>query len=79
MIRQHQEERYNKLFDENSKTAPKKSDDATNGFHKDFEEAQTFMQNLTEKTTLHPTIKNKSLKQYRSKTAFLSELIANAM
>ena len=60
MIRQHQETRYNNLFD--SKKEPEKKDDSTGGFNKDFEEAQKFMQNLTEKTTT--SLKNTTLKQY---------------
>jgi hypothetical protein len=47
MIRQHQQERYNNLFDEKKPTT--KPDEST-GFNKEFEEAQKFMQNLTEKT-----------------------------
>jgi hypothetical protein len=65
MIRQHQEERYNKLFDEKKQGPP---NETSSEFNKEFEEAQKFMQNLTEKTTLNPTIKNKSLKNYQTTT-----------
>jgi hypothetical protein len=64
MIRQHQQERYNNLFDEKKPTI--KSDEST-GFNKEFEEAQKFMQNLTEKTAVS-TPKNNTLKQYPSST-----------
>ena len=60
MIRQHQEERYNILFDE--KTPTIKTAEST-GFNKEFEEAQKFMQNLTEKTASSAP-KNTTLKQY---------------
>jgi len=60
MIRQHQQERYSNLFDEKKPTI--KSDESI-GFNKEFEEAQKFMQNLTEKTTVS-TPKNTTLKQY---------------
>jgi len=66
MIRQHQEDRYSKLLDEKSKPT-KPSDDSTS-FNKDFEEAQKFMENLTEKTKINTDIKNKSLKNYHSNT-----------
>jgi hypothetical protein len=60
MIRQHQQERYNNLFDEKNPTI--KADEST-GFNKEFEEAQKFMQNLTEKTVVAAP-KNTTLKQY---------------
>jgi hypothetical protein len=60
MIRQHQQERYSNLFDEKK---PKIKSDESTGFNKEFEEAQKFMQNLTEKTTVS-TPKNSTLKQY---------------
>ena len=60
MIRQHQQDRYNNLFDEKKPTL--KPDEST-GFNKEFEEAQKFMQNLTEKTAVSAP-KNSTLKQY---------------
>ena len=66
MIRQHQEERYNKLFDE--KKNNKKPDEAQRDANKEFDEAQKFMQNLTEKTVMNSSIKNKSIKQYPTTT-----------
>lgn len=67
MIRQHQEERYSKLLDEKSKPLSKPSEES-GGFNKDFEEAQKFMQNLTEKTKVNTDNKNKSLKNYHTNT-----------
>jgi hypothetical protein len=66
MIRQHQEDRYSKLLEDNNKPS-KKTDDDSVGFNKEFEEAQKFMQNLTEKTTLTNN-NNKSLKNYNTNT-----------
>jgi hypothetical protein len=63
MIRQHQEERYKNLFDENRVESNKQE---SNNFNKDFEEAQKFMQNLTEKTSSNMEVKNKTLRQYHS-------------
>jgi len=60
MIRQHQQERYSNLFDEKKPTI--NSDDST-GFQKDFEEAQKFMKDLTEKTAVTAP-KNNTLKHY---------------
>lgn len=60
MIRQHQEERYKKLFDKDDK---KVNNIENNSFHKDFDEAQQFLQSLTEKkkqTNLNNTIRNYS-------------------
>jgi hypothetical protein len=65
MIRQHQQDRYNTLFDD--KKPSEKNDSGTTGFNKEFEEAQKFMQNLTEKTTVS-TPKNTTLKQYPTTT-----------
>ena len=42
MIRQHQEERYKKLFEEKSESKPTQDP----GFNKDFKEAQHFFQSL---------------------------------
>jgi hypothetical protein len=60
MIRQHQQDRYNNLFDEKKPTI--KPNEST-GFNKEFEEAQKFMQNLTEKTAVSAP-KNSTIKQY---------------
>jgi hypothetical protein len=67
MIRQHQEDRYSKLLNEKSKPLSKPSEESS-GFNKDFEEAQKFMQNLTEKTKVNTDNKNKSLKNYHTNT-----------
>jgi len=71
MIRQHQEERYNNLFDDKKKqTVPSKSEESS-VFNKEFEEAQKFLQNLTEKTTINHTPKNTTLKQYPTTNSLL--------
>jgi len=70
MIRQHQEDRYNKLFDKN-KDEPKKEDRDVGTFNKDFEEAQKFMKNLTETTVTNNSIKNKSIKNYTPTNSLL--------
>jgi hypothetical protein len=67
MIRQHQEDRYSKLFDE-KKGVTQPSTEPTTGFEKDFDEAQKFMKNLTEKNVSNPQVKNKSLKNYSTNT-----------
>jgi hypothetical protein len=48
MIRQHQEDRYKKLFDEKKDSKPVISADSNN-FNKDFKEAQLYLQSLTDK------------------------------
>jgi len=48
MIRQHQEDRYKKLFDEKKDNKVANSVDATN-FNKEFKEAHNYLQSLTEK------------------------------
>ena len=49
MIRQHQEDRYKKLFVADSDDKPKKkeADEDIDSFNSDFKEAQTFLENLT--------------------------------
>jgi len=72
MIRQHQEERFNSLFDtKNPITKNERSE--VNEFNKDFAEAQKFMQNLTEKTESENAIsnKNRTLKQYTPTNSLL--------
>jgi len=63
MIRQHQEDRYSKLFQDN-KTTPAEKDNAVDNFKKDFEDAQQYMTNLIEKKDLsipnNRTVKNYS-------------------
>jgi hypothetical protein len=70
MIRQHQEDRYNNLFDK-KKDEPKKEDCEVGNFNKDFEEAQKFMKNLTETTVASNLNKNKSIKNYQSTNSLL--------
>ena len=69
MIREHQEERYKKLFDNNNSKRPiKETTNTTNidNFNKDFDEAKQFLQTLTEKTDNATMMKNYTLKQYPS-------------
>jgi hypothetical protein len=57
MIREHQEDRYKKLF-EDKKEEPKLQSD--NSFNKDFKEAQNFFQSLSEKKaqSVNKTVRN---------------------
>lgn len=66
MIRQHQENRYNNLFDDKKET-PKKDDNSVS-FNKEFEEAQKYMQNLTEKKATSVAPKNTTIKNYPTPT-----------
>jgi len=66
MIRQHQEDRYKKLF-EGDKSKPNNSttnQPATQIFNKEFQEAKLFLENLTEKKQQETKMKNHTLKQY---------------
>jgi hypothetical protein len=62
MIRQHQEERYKKLFEDNKPS--KKSESNDNNFNKEFQEAKAFLENLTEKNNVEQNLKNHTLKNY---------------
>ena len=71
MIRQHQEDRYKKLFDNNNNSRQPTSATSTtsstaniDNFNKDFDEAKQFLQTLTEKTDVVNKMKNYTLKQY---------------
>lgn len=67
MIRQHQEDRYKKLFDNNNSRQPTSASSSNaniNNFNKDFDEAKEFLQTLTEKTDIENKMKNYTLKQY---------------
>ena len=67
MIRQHQEDRYKKLFDNNNSKQPNNntiSSSNMDSFNKDFDEAKQFLQTLTEKTDAVKEMKNYTLKQY---------------
>jgi hypothetical protein len=63
MIRQHQSDRYNKLFNPEPIKQSKPVDDGSQ-FKNEFKEAQQFFQNLTEKTEQKTKIQNHTLKQY---------------
>lgn len=68
MIRQHQEDRYKKLF-EGDKTTPNTTNQSTTQiFNKDFQEAKLFLENLTEKKQHETQIKNHTLKKYPNPT-----------
>jgi hypothetical protein len=62
MIRQHQEDRYKKLFEDNKTT--KKIEPIDNNFNKEFQEAKAFLENLTEKNKVEQNLKNHTLKNY---------------
>ena len=67
MIRQHQEDRYKKLFDNNNSRQLISTTSSTsniNNFNKDFDDAKEFLQTLTEKTNIENKMKNYTLKQY---------------
>jgi hypothetical protein len=61
MIRQHQEDRYKKLFEDNK---PTKTTPIDNNFNKEFQEAKAFLENLTEKNIVEQNLKNHTLKNY---------------
>jgi hypothetical protein len=60
MIRQHQEDRYKKLFEEDK--SPIKSQSTDTQFNKEFQEARLFMENLTDKKAESDKIKNYTLR-----------------
>jgi hypothetical protein len=62
MIRQHQEDRYKKLFEDNKTT--KTTQPIDNQFNKEFQEAKAFLENLTEKNKVEQNLKNHTLKNY---------------
>jgi hypothetical protein len=62
MIRQHQEDRYKKLFEDNKPSKTSQPND--NNFNKEFQEAKSFLENLTEKKTVEQNLKNHTLKNY---------------
>jgi hypothetical protein len=67
MIRQHQEDRYKKLFDVNGNKSKTIIEDAdTTNFNNDFKEAQTFFENLTEKKEKEKHSQNATIKHYPS-------------
>ena len=58
MIRQHQEDRYKKLFEDNSTSKNAKTTPVDNQFNKEFQEAKAFLENLTEKNKVEQNVKN---------------------
>jgi hypothetical protein len=63
MIRQHQEERYKKLFEDNSKKKSLKVETALDDLNSGFKEAKTFLQNLSEKKVEDDKLKNYTLRR----------------
>jgi hypothetical protein len=70
MIRQHQEERYKKLFEKDEK----KNIEEDDNFNKDFKEAKDYLQSLTEKNenSFNKTLKNHSM---NSKSLLLNSFV----
>jgi hypothetical protein len=64
MIRQHQEDRYKKLFEDNTTSKNAKTTPVDNNFNKEFQEAKAFLENLTEKNKVEQNLKNHTLKNY---------------
>lgn len=64
MIRQHQEERYKKIFEDDNTLKNTKTTSIDNQFNKEFKEAKAFLENLTDKKNEEQKIKNHTLKQY---------------
>ena len=69
MIRQHQEDRYKKLFEDNSTSKNAKTTQVDNQFNKEFQEAKAFLENLTEKKSVEQNLKNHTLKNYPNNNA----------
>lgn len=78
MIRQHQEERYSKLFEESTNQRPtNKNDSNIESFNKDFQDAHKFLQNLSEKN--ENAVNNRTLKQYpENRSNLMSSNIFNS-
>lgn len=68
MIRQHQEDRYKKLFEGDKSKPTTTNQPATQIFNKEFQEAKLFLENLTEKKQEETKMKNHTLKQYPNPT-----------
>ena len=67
MIRQHQEQRYKKLFEEEKKPI-KEEKEENNNFNEDFKEAKDYLESLTEK---NKNSFNKTLKNYSTNSLLL--------
>jgi hypothetical protein len=68
MIRQHQEDRYKKLFEGDNTKPTTTNQPAAQIFNKEFQEAKLFLENLTEKKQEETKMKNHTLKQYPNPT-----------
>jgi hypothetical protein len=64
MIRQHQEDRYKKIFEDDNSLKNTKTTSIDNQFNKEFKEAKAFLENLSDKKNEEQKIKNHTLKQY---------------
>jgi hypothetical protein len=67
MIRAHQQEKYNKMFDESEKKRETKlATQMDTGFNSDFEESKKYLDRLMEENKNKERIHNSTLKQYSS-------------
>jgi len=78
MIRQHQEDRYKKIFEENKTTKKSEPTPSENKFNKEFQDAKAFLENLTEKKNEEQKLKNHTLRQYPNNSTN-SMLFSNAI
>lgn len=70
MIRQHQQDRYNKLLenDKNTSVSSNKDNIDIENYNQDFKEAHSFLEKLVEKKEQDEKIKNYTLKNYPNKS-----------
>ena len=66
MIRQHQEDKYKKMFDENEIKKENKRSESEHGFLSDFEESKKYMNKLSDETVAKNNF-NSTLKNYPSR------------
>jgi hypothetical protein len=66
MIRQHQEDKYKKMFDENEVKKENKRSESEHGFLSDFEESKKYMNKLSDETVAKNNF-NSTLKNYPSR------------
>jgi len=68
MIRQHQEEKYKKMFDETQRNLENKTNTSDNktagGFQSDFERSKEFLEKIVEDNKNKINVGNRTLKQY---------------
>jgi hypothetical protein len=70
MIRQHQEDKYKKMFDETQRTLENKTNSTENigTFQSDFEKSKEFLEKIVEDNKNKINVGNRTLKQYPSIT-----------